>query len=290
VWYELPIPRDEQDKSGTVEPPFLLCLRYDETNEQPVPALDDSGGCAEHLEYTYVREGYRLEVHRLDEAEIGPGCWPMPNDPDAPPEQEQPEEEGCLKPNCPCGKLVPLALIDFDDEGELQIDLGGRRSIPGTPQTLTHICGFNWEHGRTEEVQEFHYRHEHHELHRLIVHFDRPLRRYEEDDPQRYALGINAHTFLVQWKGDEESLEFIPAHPRHPPHYSPNLGAAVFVIDPYFLERLRGEITVYVTLRCDFILDEHGKPVDGDHLRGTVPTGNGIAGGTFESWFRLKKG
>jgi hypothetical protein len=42
-----------------------------------------------------------------------------------------------------------------------------------------------------------------------------------------------------------------------------------------------------VTLRCDFILDCHGNPVDGTHLRGRLPTGNGTMGGNFESWFRV---
>ena len=42
-----------------------------------------------------------------------------------------------------------------------------------------------------------------------------------------------------------------------------------------------------MTLRCDFILDYRDNPVDGDHLRGRRPTGDGVAGGTFESWFRV---
>jgi hypothetical protein len=44
---------------------------------------------------------------------------------------------------------------------------------------------------------------------------------------------------------------------------------------------------VYVSLKCDFILDCHGNPVDGNHLRGRLPSGNGTPGGVFESWFRV---
>jgi hypothetical protein len=42
-----------------------------------------------------------------------------------------------------------------------------------------------------------------------------------------------------------------------------------------------------VQLKCDFILDCRETPVDGDHLRGRLPTGNGVPGGTFESWFHV---
>src|SRR6185436_12297755 len=45
--------------------------------------------------------------------------------------------------------------------------------------------------------------------------------------------------------------------------------------------------TVFITLKCDFILDCHGVPVDGNHLGGLLPSGDGIRGGTFESWFHV---
>jgi hypothetical protein len=58
----------------------------------------------------------------------------------------------------------------------------------------------------------------------------------------------------------------------------------------------------WVMLRCDFVLDTASPPraVDGNFVRGELPTGDhpappdpaapfGIQGGTFESWFQLKK-
>jgi hypothetical protein len=45
--------------------------------------------------------------------------------------------------------------------------------------------------------------------------------------------------------------------------------------------------TLTVTLRRDFILDARGTPVDGTHLRGALPSGNGTAGGDFVSWFTV---
>ena len=44
---------------------------------------------------------------------------------------------------------------------------------------------------------------------------------------------------------------------------------------------------VYVALKCDFILDRHGNPVSGAHLRGRLPNDGAAPGGIFESWFRV---
>jgi hypothetical protein len=51
---------------------------------------------------------------------------------------------------------------------------------------------------------------------------------------------------------------------------------------------------VRVVLKGDYIRDEQGKGIDADHLPpwftsspATYHTGNGVAGGTFESWFTL---
>ena len=62
---------------------------------------------------------------------------------------------------------------------------------------------------------------------------------------------------------------------------------AVFTIDHELLEGRDniGDLTLYITLKCDFILDCHGRPVDGNHLRGRLRTGDGTPGGIFESWF-----
>jgi hypothetical protein len=43
---------------------------------------------------------------------------------------------------------------------------------------------------------------------------------------------------------------------------------------------------IRVILKCDFLTGEKD-PVDGDFLRGVMPTGDGIPGGEFESWFFL---
>jgi hypothetical protein len=58
----------------------------------------------------------------------------------------------------------------------------------------------------------------------------------------------------------------------------------VFEIEHRELRRLRAAF-VRVRLLGDFVLDAHGNPVDAEFLGGVLPTGDGTAGGTFESWF-----
>ena len=46
-----------------------------------------------------------------------------------------------------------------------------------------------------------------------------------------------------------------------------------------------------VVIKGNFIRDAKDKALDADHLPGWVPkrkTGDGVAGGTFESWFTFK--
>lgn len=50
------------------------------------------------------------------------------------------------------------------------------------------------------------------------------------------------------------------------------------------LAPIAGE-TVHIRIACDFIIDWKGQAVSGAHLGGLLPSGNGIAGGVFESWF-----
>lgn len=45
---------------------------------------------------------------------------------------------------------------------------------------------------------------------------------------------------------------------------------------------------VHIRIACDFIIDWKGQAVSGAHLGGHLPSGNGIAGGVFESWIVAK--
>lgn len=46
-------------------------------------------------------------------------------------------------------------------------------------------------------------------------------------------------------------------------------------------------VLVRIVIKCDFLKDQDSKCVDGNFLSGILPTGDGVAGGQFESWFEL---
>jgi hypothetical protein len=83
----------------------------------------------------------------------------------------------------------------------------------------------------------------------------------------------------------------------------PAVGApgVAFVVNPNTTAGSRimneGEIDLWVKLLCDFVIDEKERAVDGEFVRGQLPTGDrakgskvGIQGGLFESWFSKKQG
>lgn len=277
--------------------PFLLALRYTEEEIERVPALYHEGNCdPSRTEANRVRECVEVVVVPLDEVEGN--CWRNTGgDPNARCRDDCADDlyaigGSCLDPVCPCKEYVPLALIRFDPdrpERGFEIDRTGRRYLPTPPELLTHIVDINWPHGGELTLDQLN-----NELNgELVVTFDRKLLAAVGD-----ATGINAFTFTVQYGGVQRTLEFLPYAEGNEPRLDEEC-RAVFTIDPDYINTDRpadrkqydrynilGSI-IYVTLRCDFILDCHDNPVDGNFLRGLLPTGDGVPGGAFESWFRV---
>lgn len=283
---------------------FLLGLEYHEELCEYAPALYSENACdPRRTEANRVREGWRL-VERDYTPDLRGTCW---RDPHHNPEpacfddcQARPESAtpgGCLHLPCPCpGDMAPLALIEYDPNDRkagFSIDMDGRRQARPAPDVLTHIVHINWPHGG--EMRLSHLRDKHHR--QLRVTFDRDL--YDPAtaavgsfyDRHPNAVGINEWTFSVvhhQW----EDGQYIPK-PLFNDDDRPRIEkgrVAVFTIPKDLLE---GRATIgggvlHITLRCDFILDCHHRPVDGNHLRGRLRSGNGSAGGVFESWFYIE--
>ena len=156
-------------------------------------------------------------------------------------------------PFAPREARVALALVKPAEK--LEIDPFGPRQI-GPP---TNIESVSWPHGQTLEVTPA-----------LELTFSAPLA------PQS---GLDTQTFVVETGAAQQ--------PRRPVVGSVTLsedrrGASFVPEDPHPL----GE-SLFITLKCDFILDHNGRPIDGSHWGGHLPTGSGNPGGTFESWFHL---
>ena len=288
-----PEPEPEQEQEQEQEPDLeelLLCLTYEEKLVEHVPSLYAEGECdPTRHEANRVRELTRVEVRRLDD--VHPDCWRSPegslevNCRDDCGHDLPSEPAGCLEPECPCGRCVPLAVITYDPaEPELgfSIDLSGRRLLPPPADHLTHIVGFSWPHGGELSLDELV-----EQDGRLEIRFDRKLAPARGE-----ATGVNEFTFVTQYGSVQRDLEFLPGLPELDPD---DPCVAVFHIDrDYYEPRARRDSiagsSVYVTLKCDFIPDCHGNPVSGRHLDGVVPTGDGRPGGLFESWFRVVAG
>jgi hypothetical protein len=260
--------------------PYLLGAKFIEEQVEPVPSLYSQGTCdPHHREFNRFRDGIDLAV-----ADVTPECWPVEHRRDHDGCGDRPCEEHCLDADCPCGDLVPLARVIPSADGGFELDLDGRRVQPPPPALLTHITHVNWPHGGSlvlSQVRE-HLRGE------LRIRFDRPLR------PSHGAgHGVNPYTFVVRYAtGPAESLEFLPFPDDRPARLEDDDCVAVFTIDPTYIadhgRRTLRDTTVYVSLHCDFIQDCRGVPIDGNHLRGRLPSGNGGQGGVFESWFEVR--
>jgi hypothetical protein len=284
--------------------PYLLVLRYEEHGVEWVPALYAESACdPRQMEANRVQEIACIDVLEWDKNRYA-GCWPIA-EPDKEKERvplhhdcdNEPDQsmEGCLEPACSCKYGIPLALVTPTYHwhsrewriGRDEIDPTGRHELRTPPEYLTHIVDYNWTHGGTLRLAE---------LSspkgmdgKLRIYFDRRLR----DDPDDMGTGINMHTFVVYYHDTKDShySEEVLFYDGTPPYLENDKDTccAVFPIDPDLLEGDANldRVILHVILKCDFILDCHGRPIDGEHLSGQTPTGDGHAGGTFESWFKV---
>jgi hypothetical protein len=216
----------------------------------------------------------------------------------------------CLEPECLLDDVVPLAVITPERSGEAwtwQIDMRNRPKLRTPPKFLTHIVDYNWPHGQSLSLSELATYEKMDGL--LKIYFDRslaetasaqatpgqppsePASSAQESVPEYGGTGINRSTFVVQkYNPDGIQIETVMLYDDdNPPYWDAEECAAVFPIHDEWLDdkdNIAGHI-IHVTLKCDFVLDCHNLPVDGNHLSGEPPTGDGIEGGTFESWFRV---
>jgi hypothetical protein len=296
----VPPPIPWKDRHGEDERYLLLCLEYCQSETERVPVLYSEQGCdPQRRENGRIDESYCFKWHWLKEEDLpkyhwrtrGGGCPEGSPCPDDDCDDGEGPRRCCLQPDCPPHHCIPLALITGSD-GKVakdDIDMDGRPSLEPPQHALTHICSINWPHGGTLTRDQL----EHDLGGKLRVRFDRRLRHEHGEEPCGPS-GVNACTFEVKFGGGHEDVDFVPFY--RAPHAEHDC-TAVYTIhwgdhDPRYRRRygyLEGQI-VYVTLKCDFILDCHGVAVDGNHIGGRLPSGDGVLGGTFESWFRVVSG
>jgi hypothetical protein len=222
--------------------------------------------------------------------------------------------DGCANPSdIGC---IPLAVIrDFIPGQELNAECIHnrvcRRLLPSTTalhllirgilkriptRTLTRVADIGWNHRGKYHCHDFM---------KMFIggHGSSPGFEITFDGPVR-AEGITERTFQAIAVRYPEKMdgagqpEVVPANVLQP---DSDPTKVQLHIDPqYARNRLdRTRFDLYLLLRCNFIVDERGFPVDGELLakldseEGYVvafPTGDGIPGGLFESWIRVFHG
>lgn len=271
--------QEQEQESSSDEPRvLLLCLTYCEEHTEKVPVLYGRDACSgTAYEDGRIREGYELHWHAVEESQLDDYGWQSPRSCAPGEDDEDCADDGdalddcCLDPPCPRHACVPLAVIRGGAD-DLVIDVQGRRAVVRDADRQTHVCWTSWTHGGVVSTSQ---------LARISVRFDRRLAP-AQGHPAWGPTGINERTFMMvageQWE-DPDFVQFMTE-----PYLLDDERTAVFEVKTP--KQYSGR-TVHVTLRCDFLLDCRGNPVDGTHLRGRLPSGNGTMGGNFESWFRV---
>ncbi len=316
-------PRQVTDDCGQPEGDRLvdenivhICLAYHECEAEPVPVLvgdcDSQAGCAASV----VRERYRILVRKGAAPEINPTCGfpnvftPPPTGLPSPlyPELVKRISQPCADPEGSCVVLAEINLPDGNGpitsaminpvvrplvySNELLFELLlclSKQTAPKPAPKFTNITQLNWDHDKNLTLNKF--------MRGLKVGFSdnpTPTTNHGEawfivtveypvgriDDTGRPALMPG--TIFVQHVLAEK-IEVTG-------------DTAFFKPDEAFdgtfrnmVERVRNDEPPLcrVVLKCNALKDANDHAVDGDFLLGTLPSGDGMAGGDFESWFTL---
>lgn len=286
-------PHDEEERHHPDPAWFVVACRVEcPTDPQPALYADDLCEPVRH-EHGRIREEVELRV--LPAEQVPEECWPRRrpvseydcvHEVDDDCRDERGDTVPCT-PGCGCGECVVLVGVWRDPQGRLRWDTTHRKVLT-PPTALTRITGVNWPHGGTLSQRRLREK-----MHgQLVARFSRPL-----SPAEGFRRGINPMTFEVSFLGQSGTWVQVLPEPgeggQPTPILSRNGRCAVFTIPLPLLggrHSLAGS-WVRVRLLGDFILDCYGRPVSAAHTGGDVNgrgSGNGVPGGTFESWFYVR--
>ena len=287
----------------------MLTLRYCPQGVELVPALYSDTTCDPNLTVaSRVRESVRAKFESYDDFTTHhPDCWrecdceAVARELNKCCDDEPGQVPWCVESSCPCGEVVPLARVDLGKDpatDPLLIDLDGRPTVSDRCQPrLTRITNVEgWVHGSCVPFRTLFQKNG-----RLLDYVPLTVNFTRKICPESvYAgTGIGRQTFVVRYENAGEGVSGLLRSPRSPVLLENQQSAAYFLEKKALREVLLGmkgekvhhriikHCTLRVTLACDFLIDCHGQAVDGNFLRAGFDTGDGIPGGTFESWFEV---
>lgn len=312
----LPEPSEchEEKEEEEGERKYFICIEYLECKTEPLRLPPVACDQKEKGEFNRIRDGYVIRVKRPEEVDPNGDCLkrcPLVEDKLSSLHDYLCEKlkEGCPEcPEKPCLILAEVTVAPSEDASKppaVSIDPCSKRRLVYGNEVLydlircfhgdyPHVTTINWqENGATLSWSDFE-----NGIYKdgIQVGFDRKM-----DDKT-----INVNTFQVLVKMEDSDTgnyryEMIPGDVSY--EYDENTKASVatfsitskWLIDVFFgysrIQEKGGEFLV--VLKGDFIMSigdacNPPKALDGDFIGGTLPSGNGTAGGDFESWFFVK--
>jgi hypothetical protein len=301
---------------GPVPADLYLCIRYTECDTEFTPAPFEECSCgSDSQQPNRVCEGFELQLFESkpdwwDAACAHGGC---DDEDDCASIYDQtlqcPERHGV--------SCLPLAVLNGVTPGqpvtESKIDnLTPRRVLPSVEtidellrcildklptKTATRISSFNWGHGERYWCHDFFSR---------FVGTDPSSSGFKIDfDSDVDAASIDTRSFQAtvirrpSEDGEPRQLEIAAAKVDH--GSGATTKSCTLHLDPTYAKRHLEDcdFDLFITLRCDVITGRHGLAVDGNLLarhedddiyRVAPPTGDGIPGGEFTSWIRVRSG
>ena len=305
-----PAVRALRENSDDEKHTLQVCICYRECPTEEIPVLYDECGCEDsRCAPNRILESYSIEV-RVD----------PPEQPTRSPRDWQHPLRTVECPNCDAGDCIVVATITNYRPGHTLLELSettrdsgvdtaddvawidndiDRMWLPSTQKIaetlagrdLTHITGINWEHaGRNVQLSPF-------LTSGLRVLFDKKIdpRTLHEHSVRVLIPRDDLETGAVCWyqvKGSISAMHFDHFPDKYKVVSGENKEVIVnglqFIPDPLISPPKK--VPIRVLINGDFIRDANGCGVDADHLPPwlpTRPTGNGVEGGLFESWFEL---
>ncbi|HEY1758771.1 MAG TPA: hypothetical protein VGG72_25590 [Bryobacteraceae bacterium] len=312
---------DKDDEEIDVPPPprrgqtYYVCIRYNECQEDFMPVVF-ADCCGTANQPNRVCECATVELLLEPPACLG----------ETESRRESRRDENChelwkdFSEKCPpTGKTccIPLAVIrDYvycERFVEEMIDNSIRPVLPSVPRLeeqihcvmehlpkptprLTHIARIHWDHDREYHPGEF--------LYEFVGTKESPRGFEIEFDGRVHQKGLNTRTFqatIVREPPDRRDPRIVEIAPARVIR-SEDGNRCTLYIDPEYARHQLHEhnFDVFITLRCDKVLDERGLAVDGNLLASSrqdedhdymvkLPTGDGVPGGLFESWIRVRR-
>jgi hypothetical protein len=293
---------------------YYVCIRYNECQEDFMPVLF-SDCCGASAQPNCVSECAAIdllteppeclqEIEHRKHLNLRDNCRTL--------SEQIPEE--CLPAGS--GGCIPLAVIRRYVYGDLlteeMIDNSIRPLVPSVPRIeamvrciieqlpnhgprLTHISRIHWEHDREYRPHEF--------LDEFIGSQESPKGFVIEFDGHVHPHGLNNRAFRATiLRHPLQSNEPVRSEiaPAQVTRSEDGRHCTLHIEFEYARHHLyENNFDVIITLQCDKVVDERGVPVDGNLLAALrqgdeeytlqYPTGNGIPGGLFESWIRVRR-